>query len=131
MKFRNWVGIIALAVLPYEAVVMALSWVDRSCPYGERMEMPRPFQKAGGHSYVANIPELEKLADDLNGYHSPLRVCENSQVLGQPHAFHHEIRELGLGRYSHWSSSLFFSTSDNSDPNTNGRSYLLVKTADR
>src|SRR5262249_29770214 len=27
--------------------------------------------------------------------------------------------------YSHWTSQLYFSTSDNSDPNTNGRRYAL------
>ena len=36
-------------------------------------------------------------------------------------------RKDGKGRYSHWGArSLWFSTSDNSDPRTNGREYKVV-----
>ena len=36
------------------------------------------------------------------------------------------IEDLGGGRYSHWESqALYFSTSDNSDPNVNGRIYSI------
>jgi hypothetical protein len=50
---------------------------------------------------------------------------------------HDDIRALGGGRYSHWigsdqgtpdgvlESSLYFSASDNSDPNENGRRYSI------
>jgi hypothetical protein len=31
-----------------------------------------------------------------------------------------------MGRYSHWCDGLIFSTSDNSDPNTNKRRYGIV-----
>jgi len=39
-----------------------------------------------------------------------------------------EMRKSGLGRYSHWGSWLYFATSDNSNPNTNGRKYILRTT---
>ncbi|MDP7135379.1 MAG: hypothetical protein QF437_33090, partial [Planctomycetota bacterium] len=40
---------------------------------------------------------------------------------------HRDIRELGKGRYSHWTqSTLYFSASDSTDPRTNGRKYELV-----
>ena len=32
---------------------------------------------------------------------------------------------MGSGRFSHWGGNLFFSTSDNTDPNTNGRVYQV------
>jgi|SRR5580658_76105 predicted O-methyltransferase YrrM len=66
---------------------------------------------------------------------SPLRVLEDGVPLAQPHALHDEIRRLGCGRYSHWTfrggadrngaayREVLFSSSDNSDPNENGRCY--------
>ncbi|HZN39553.1 MAG TPA: hypothetical protein VFD82_12165 [Planctomycetota bacterium] len=42
-----------------------------------------------------------------------------------PHAPHKDIRELGLGRYSHWYDAVYFSTRDNTDPNRNRRKYCL------
>ncbi len=35
------------------------------------------------------------------------------------------MRSLGGGRYSHWGTHLFFTTSDNSDPRSNGRRYTV------
>ena len=56
---------------------------------------------------------------------SKLKIFENGIPLSHPHANHNDIRELGNGRYSHWGSAIFFSTSDNSDPNTNNRRYEI------
>lgn len=56
-----------------------------------------------------------------------LDVYENGTKLGGAEALHEEIRKIGKGLYSHWKSGedskIYFSTSDNSDPNTNGRAY--------
>src|SRR5262249_15193495 len=57
---------------------------------------------------------------------SPLRLFENGAVLGPPHAAHALIRSGGGGAFSHWKSTLYFSTSDGSDPNVNGRAYEIV-----
>lgn len=54
---------------------------------------------------------------------SPVTVYENGLSLGPAHSVHEQIRTAGRGRYSHWGSSLYLSTSDNSDPRTNGRRY--------
>lgn len=54
---------------------------------------------------------------------SPLRLFENGKPLGPWHALHLRIRASGNGAYSHWQNQLLFSTSDNSDPNSNGRIY--------
>jgi hypothetical protein len=60
---------------------------------------------------------------------SQLILCENGRPLGPGHSLHKAIRLFGRGRYSHWAdgtgTSLYFSTSDNSDPNVNGRDYSL------
>jgi hypothetical protein len=54
-------------------------------------------------------------------------LCEGNSVLGPAHAAHADIAKEGGGRYSHWGNTLLFSTSDNSDPNTNAQSYTLVQ----
>jgi hypothetical protein len=54
---------------------------------------------------------------------SALRIFENGTELGPAHSVHANIRTLGLGRFSHWGSDLYFSASDNTDPRTNGRTY--------
>lgn len=59
-------------------------------------------------------------------FRSPIRVLEDGKPLPWPHAPHSEIRSCGGGRYSHWGSTVRFSTSDNSNPLTNGRRYELV-----
>lgn len=83
----------------------------------------------GGYAYLiakmfGTIPD-----NSNNGTQSTLRLFENGIELGPAHSSHANIRNLGLGRFSHWSSTdgsgeaLRFSTSDNSDPRTNGKSY--------
>ena len=52
-------------------------------------------------------------------------VFEDGLMLGLAHASHDHIRRFGRGRFSHWGNQVIFSTSDNSDPNTNGRSYTF------
>lgn len=54
---------------------------------------------------------------------SRLRLYEDGVLLGPPHTAHATIRSTGLGHYSHWSGTLYFASSDNTDPRTNGRSY--------
>jgi hypothetical protein len=41
---------------------------------------------------------------------------------------HDAMRKSGLGRYSHLGGWLYFAASDNSGPNTNGRTYILRTT---
>jgi hypothetical protein len=131
MKFTTWVAAIAIVLLTAEGLVFAFG-VRSSCPYGERIGMPMPyFASIGGRSWYVELPKLERLADgDVTRppNESPLVVCENHTVLGPAHASHKEITERGQGRFSHWGQHLIFSTSDNSDPNTNGRSYLVIRT---
>jgi pectate lyase len=57
---------------------------------------------------------------------STVRIFENGKEIGPPHSVHSDIRNIGRGRFSHWLGSLYFSTSDNSDPRTNGRTYTYT-----
>jgi pectate lyase len=59
---------------------------------------------------------------------STLKVYENGVALGPAHSVHTDIRDLGKGRFSHWGTGLYFSTSDNSSPLTNGRKYTYTLT---
>ncbi len=70
--------------------------------------------------------ELAMVSDDIDMWdRSPLRLFEDGRPLGPGHALHRLIRGTGSGAYSHWQTRLIFSTSDNSDPNTNGRTYVV------
>ncbi len=60
-----------------------------------------------------------------NNYGSKMVVYENGIPLGPPHSQHIDIRESGMGSYSQWGSSIFLSTSDNSNPNTNNKKYSI------
>lgn len=80
------------------------------------------FRSDGGYAYKIS----EKVADGDNSeapQKSILKFYENGVELGAAHSVHNDIRKEGKGRFSHWGSTIFFSTSDNSDPRTNGRVY--------
>jgi len=85
---------------------------------------PHPPRREAGHCHV--LPTLPRhwVSDDSGS--SRLMLLEDGRPLGPAHAPHTEIRELGRGRLSHWRGQLWFSTSDNSDPATNGRTYAVL-----
>lgn len=56
---------------------------------------------------------------------SPAELLENGSAIGPAHSLHATIRTDGAGRFSHWYNALYFSTTDGSDPRTNGRAYAL------
>lgn len=87
-----------------------------------------PFRKYSGHMFGAGLGDLKHLADDTMSSHndSPVYVFEDRWQLGHPHSVHDDIVKHGAGRFSHWSQELLFSSSDNSDPRTNGRTYEIV-----
>jgi len=60
-----------------------------------------------------------------SGRTSDLELFEDGRPIGPGHAPHQEISELGGGRYSHWHRRLLLSSSDGSDPRTNGRVYTV------
>jgi predicted dehydrogenase len=90
--------------------------------------LARSFRREGVAGWVAELPpELCGLADtNEEPCRSPLRLLEDGNDLGPAHVAHEAIRRSGAGAYSFWIKSLYFSTSDGSDPNTNDRSYTVV-----
>jgi len=80
----------------------------------------------GGYAYKTTYP-LSKSGDSNTApTGSTLRLFENGVELSPPHSLHADIRNLGKGRFSHWSTDLYFSASDNTNPATNGRKYTYT-----
>jgi hypothetical protein len=95
-------------------------------------QLVRPFYKEGNATIAApnQAKQFEAFADDpkIEGDStSPLLIYEDHQLLGPAHNTFADIHNLGAGRYAHWKGTgIVFSSSDNSDPNTNGRKYWAV-----
>jgi len=83
-----------------------------------------------GLAFVVTVPGTHRLyqtpTDTVEAPDdSDLALYEDGRPLGPPHALHADIRTSGRGRYSHWRGSIVFSSSDGSDPRTNGRHYSI------
>ncbi len=64
----------------------------------------------------------------LSSHKRPSRahVLEDGRPLpGPANALHDDVRSMGRGRFSFWYDYVYFSTTDNSDPRTNGRRYEI------
>ena len=99
----------------------------------DRWPLQPPFQPDGGLGWTATLADELHALTDRNGAvdRSPLRLLEDGRQAGVPHVAHAEIRQTGDGRYSFWSDTLYFSTSDGSDPNINGRKYEVTMESPR
>jgi len=109
-------------------VLLAVDWTGRLDQIDEiPISLIQPLQH---HGYELVLPDRgvagwfysDGDSDESSGA-SPLRVFEDGRAIGKPHSDHQEINELGGGLYSHWGGALRFSTSDNSDPRSNGHRY--------
>src|SRR4051794_29784725 len=73
-----------------------------------------------GHCYKATLRPDFPAGDTADGPAlASADVLEDGLGLGPGHMAHDAIRESGGGRFSHWHDTLYFSTSDNTDPRTN------------
>ena len=87
-----------------------------------------PFLHDRAYCWRIKLPgEITWLADtQQRQIMCPLVLFENLTPLGPAHRLHADIAAVGAGQFSVWQNgSLYFSTSDNSDPNSNGRQYTL------
>jgi FkbM family methyltransferase len=84
------------------------------------------FKKERGHCWYYRLPEEFPAGDSIGDSDSATIVLESGRALGPGHTPHDDIRFTGRGLFSHWGPWLYLSTSDNSDPNTNGRVYTIV-----
>ena len=121
----------ALAVVAV-SFVTTLWLLDRNagtCPPGRTVTLNRPFAKNSSIAFVKDVRGIIDIPSDSSDApnRSRLVICEDGNAFGTPHSPHAEIAQRGLGRYSHWGGDLVFSSSDNSDPNSNGRLYVAVE----
>jgi hypothetical protein len=123
-------GARARAALLFVAVAVTLALIS-SPLWAPRFELklePSAIVSEIGFAYV--IPLKPKLSfplgvssDTLGSTASNLELREDGRVLGPAHSLHAKIRSQGRGRFSHWNNSLYFSTSDGTDPRLNARVY--------
>ena len=106
--------------------LLAIGTESRKPCGGPRVVLSRPFGTDKGFAVIADLPKFRDFADgsEFPSY-SKLILCEDNNQLGPPHSLHDDIRVKGLGRYSHWQDYVIFSTSDNSNPQTNERAYSV------
>lgn len=80
--------------------------------------------------FVAYLPKIIPLGDSpANQVNSKIHLFENETEIGPAHTIHSKIRSAGSGAYSHWEDKLYFSSTDNSSPLKNKRTYhILVPT---
>ena len=94
-------------------------------------------QGFGYKVYASDLPELTDIPADSASAHkaSPLVLVEDGTPLNHGHSSHRDIFMIGEGQYSHWDGGddsiphriyLWFSTSDNSDPRSNGKTYKIA-----
>lgn len=86
------------------------------------------IESKGGRSLAYWAPLLVGESDSaISPQRSPYGMMEDETLVGPAHANHESIRDTGQGCWSHWGQFIFFSSSDGTDPRTNGRKYALVK----
>ena len=115
---------------PVRCLALALALLALTSAAADDAPVPLagPFTHQGGHAWLAAAPEGWP-GDGVDGESSRLLLLEDGAPLGPAHALHDTVREQGGGAYSHWGSGIWFSTSDGSDPNTNGRAYAVRQAA--
>jgi len=86
---------------------------------------PKTIEHESGCCFRAIIPAFRQGDDSEYPDRSQLELFEDDRPLRPAHSLHDDIRHLGGGRYSHWGDSLYFSSSDQSDPRSSGRKYLV------
>lgn len=115
--------IILLAVYFPFAITQYYRYVPKPDP-PRHLDLTGPFRKLDGQIYLALLPHLHDIADfEKLPTRSTLTLYEDGRPLGPAHS----VGKIASGSYSHLRGfGLFFSASDNSDPNTNGRSYTVT-----
>ena len=150
-----WAGAIGSLVLCIAGWLFALTFVRignspaalNICldTRGVQIVLKRPFGHESGLLYLADVhtdafrvPNFFKwkLLSNLSlgpsdTVEDPTQatsvLCEDDKQLGPPHTLHADIARLGHGRFSQWDRALYFSSSDGSDPNVNGRTYKAIE----
>lgn len=120
-------SIILLIILwaPLLAVVLFV-WIHGPNLYWRLPVQTQAIQPSGHgpNGYIVSMGT--DVLSQTDTFKSPAILLEDGRSLGPGNALHERIGKSGAGRFSFWKGSLYFSSSDNSDPRINGRSYILA-----
>jgi SAM-dependent methyltransferase len=111
------------------AAVMSSNLLSaRNVPMSTEIRLSPPFAKGAGQCWIVTLSDPSIPPGDSLGYpaQSMLTFLEDDNELGPAHTGHRLIETNGGGSFSHWGDRLWFSTSDGSDPNRNGRTYKVA-----
>ena len=136
MPEKNTIIIGCLAAAVYFA---AAYWLQIAFDPGGSLDgegkflLKRPFKTFLDSKFavIAIDPKWRLQADSAdNNERSNIELYEDGKLLGPAHSVHRDVGTIGQGRFSHWRnnySMFLFSSSDNTDPGTNGRNYWAVR----
>jgi SAM-dependent methyltransferase len=97
----------------------------------QKIALNRPFPPLRGKCVSADVVHLFGAGNtNVETLQSHLFLYEDGQMLGPPHAAVAMVEREGMGRYGHWDGVLYFSSSDGTDPNSNGRTYDVLWSTD-
>ena len=130
-----------LCPLPYALAALSKAGMDEAAAYNAGLDTsaPPPFEEVldakkikpwgpvqGRASFAYAYSLSCGSPSDKGGGRSQLVLLEDDHVL-KPRQAHVKIMHEGKGLFSHWGARrIIFSSSDNSDPRTNGREYKAV-----
>lgn len=119
---------LVIAVTPIYIAAMYWAEVNYEPDMTRRQILHRPYLPLldSKVAAVTHDREFEEQADKIDDRRSDILLFEDGKLLGPAHTPLYEMAVLGMGRYAHWRhnySAFAFSSSDNTDPNTNGRVY--------
>jgi S-adenosylmethionine-dependent methyltransferase len=108
-----------------DAFAPATSALDQEAEF---FALAPPFRHDQGSAWMVELPPA--LQGEAPGSRLPPALYEDDRRLGPTNAMHAHIRSGGSGAHAFWLKYLCFSTSDASDPNTNGRRYTMRREVD-
>lgn len=124
IKRQSHILLAALAVSWLGATLLLFLLFPPSRQIEKNLIVLPPYSSNGGFAFLAKL-SVDTPSDLTAPDASALVLYENNIKLVPAHASHEAIRRVGAGAYSHWGKDLYFSASDNSDPNSNGRQYSI------
>ncbi|HEX5053019.1 MAG TPA: asparagine synthase (glutamine-hydrolyzing) [Planctomycetota bacterium] len=83
----------------------------------------RPFRHDGGSCWLASLKRM-RLPRLEPGWRAV--VLEDGFEMPMADSIHEDVRRHGLGRHSVWNDQVWFSATDNTNPNRNGRTYSIA-----
>jgi hypothetical protein len=119
-----------VAALAFTAVAALTAWFYINGVVVSHSLASSEFRHEIGDAYLVGLKKptwpFARMHDSEHGpADSNLILLEGGRRLGPAHSVHDVIRNVGRGAYSDWNGYLRFSTSDNSNPQSNARIYSV------